>query len=162
MMKQLVATAAVGVFIAGTASAQNAQHIERASAGQSCANCNLFQADLSFGDYSNASFEGSRLRQADLSISIFDGSNFAGANLSVANLFGVRMTGANLSGADLTNATLVGAYLGGASLSGATLTGANLSGAEMATTRGLTQAQLTAACGDRYTELPQGFTIPAC
>jgi uncharacterized protein YjbI with pentapeptide repeats len=80
----------------------------------------------------------------------------------VANLFGARFTRASFRHADLSRAIAVGAYFGSANLSGARLDGANLSGAELETARGLTQAQLNTACGDRYTRLPRGLTIPAC
>ena len=40
--------------------------------------------------------------------------------------------------------------------------GANVSGAELDGARGLTQAQLDKACGDRATRLPHGLRIPAC
>lgn len=76
--------------------------------------------------------------------------------------YGAVLTGASLSGADLTNASLVGAYLNGANLAGAQLSGANLSGAQLGSARGLTQGQLSQACGDEATVLPRGMRIPAC
>ena len=69
---------------------------------------------------------------------------------------------ATFSRANLTNATFVGTYLQGANFAGATLTGANFSGAEMNHARGLTQRQLSGACGDPATTLPAGLRIPAC
>jgi len=64
--------------------------------------------------------------------------------------------------ADLTNATFVGSYLQGANLAGAKLSGANFSGAQMDRAVGLTQGQLSKACGDETTTLPHGLHIPAC
>lgn len=132
-------------------------------AGRSvCANCDLFQADLSYLDLSNHDFAGSRLRQADLSLSQADRAGFRGANLSIANLFGGRFARADFSNANLSRAVLVGAYLGGARFDGAVLEEANLSGAELSHAIGLTQSQLNTACGDASTVLPRGMTIPAC
>lgn len=134
----------------------------RVRAGASCANCDLFQIDLSYQAISGRDFSGARIRQADLSLATADRARFHGANLSLTNLFGARLSGADLSDANLDHATLVGAYLGGARMSGAVLDGANLSGAELASATGLTQTQLNTACGDATTTLPAGFTIRAC
>jgi uncharacterized protein YjbI with pentapeptide repeats len=78
------------------------------------------------------------------------------------NAYGGVFTGANFAGADLTHASFVGTYLEGANLAGARLDGANFSGAEMARARGLTQAQLSHACGDGSTRLPRGLRLAAC
>ena len=72
------------------------------------------------------------------------------------------MGGADFAHADLTNASFVGAYLEGANFAGATLGGTNFSGAEMARSRGLSQAQLAAACGDGSTALPRGLRLKPC
>lgn len=132
-------------------------------AGRSqCADCDLFQADLSYLDLANHDFSGSRLRQADLSLSQADGARFRGANLSIANMFGGRFARADFTRANLSRAVLVGAYLGGARFEGAVLLETNLSGAELSHAVGLTQSQLNTACGDASTVLPPGMTIPAC
>ena len=91
-----------------------------------------------------------------------NGVNFETSDLSISNLFGGRFTGANFIEANLSRSILVGAYFGGADLSGANLSQANLSGAELDTSRGLTQAQLNTACGDAYTRLPAGLSVPMC
>jgi uncharacterized protein YjbI with pentapeptide repeats len=148
--------------LAAPAAAQNAGEIARVQSGQSCAGCNLFQADLSFREIRGVDLSRSRLRQANLQISIMDRTRFDGANLSVANLFGARFTGASFVSANMEDASIVGAYFGGADLRGANLTGANLSGAELAGAHGLTQSQLNRACGDAATQLPPGLTIPPC
>ncbi|WP_019961912.1 pentapeptide repeat-containing protein [Woodsholea maritima] len=162
IMKQiLLALVFWGVGL-GTAHAQNASEIARIQAGQSCAGCNLFQADLSYHDLPNIDVSGARLRQADLSLSTMNGARFVGTNLSVANLFGARFTNANFRNANLDGANLVGAYFGGADFTGAHFVGANLSGAEMGAAHGLTQTQLNSACGDSSTELPAGLHITPC
>ena len=61
-MTRALALAAALALLAGAAQAQNAGQIARAQAGQSCAGCNLFQADLSYKNLSGRSFAGARLR----------------------------------------------------------------------------------------------------
>lgn len=134
----------------------------RVTHGASCANCDLFQINLAYQTVAGRDFSGARIRQADLSLATADRTRFRGANMSLTNFFGARLSGADLSDTNLEGATFVGAYLGGARMSGAVLTGANFSGAELADASGLTQAQLSSACGDATTTLPQGMTIPAC
>lgn len=136
--------------------------VARVRGGASCANCDLFQADLSYQIISGRDFSGARLRQSELSVTTADRARFRGANMSLANLFGARLSGADLTNVNLEGASLVGAYLGGARLSGAVLTGANLSGAELDAAMGLTQTQLSGACGDATTKLPAGMTVPRC
>lgn len=162
MLKHIAVFAAALLMIAAPASAQSASDIAKVKAGKSCEGCNLFQADFSYQGIRNVNLSNSRLRQSSMSLATMNGVNFSGANLSVANLFGGRFTGANFAGANLQNATLVGGYFNGANFTGADLTGANLGGAELETARGLTQRQLNAACGDNYTKLRGGLTIPRC
>lgn len=155
--------AAFAILTLGTtAQAQDAAEIARVQAGQSCPGCNLFQADLSYRDLPDLDLSGSRLRQATLALATMNRTRFDNANLSVANMFGGRFTSASFRHADLTRANLVGAYLHSADMTGARLDGANLSGAELGTARGLTQTQLSTACGDASTELPAGLHIPRC
>jgi uncharacterized protein YjbI with pentapeptide repeats len=163
MKSSLALTAAVLVLAAALpALAQNAGQIARAKAGASCPGCNLFQADLQNADLKSKNFARARLRQADMSASIMNRTSFAGGDLRDVNAYGAVFTGANFAGADLTNATFVGTYLEGANLRGAKLAGANFSGAEMEQARGLTQAQLSTACGDDSTKLPRGLRIKFC
>ena len=68
--------------------------------------------------------------------------------------------------ADLRNASLIGADLRGAVLSGAYLFHADLNGthlfrADLTDAKGLTQAQLDAACGEDA-QLPPGLTLQPC
>jgi len=153
---------AIALMLASPAAAQNAGQIARVRSGASCPGCNLFQADLANKELKAKSFAGARLRQADLSTSVMNRTSFAKADLRDVNAYGGVFSSANFSGADLTNATFVGTYLQGANFSGAKLVGANFSGAEMGRAVGLTQAQLSQACGDGSTELPKGLRIGAC
>lgn len=160
-MKPLLLAASL-TLLAAPALAQNAGQIASARGGASCAGCNLFQADLSGVELKSRSFARARLRQADLSMAVMTRTSFSGADLRDANAFAGVFSSADLSGADLSNSNWVGASLQGANLRGANLSGANFSGAEMDRARGLTQAQLNAACGDAATTLPGGLTIPTC
>lgn len=162
MMKQTLLAFGLTMLAVSAASAQDASEIAKAKSGQACADCNLFQADLTFTKIRNVSFSGARLRQSDMSLATMDGVNFSGANLSIANLYGARFTGASFKNANLDDATLVGGSFDGADFTGATMNKANLSGAEMAKSRGLTQDQLNSACGDAFTELPSGLNVPHC
>ena len=162
MLKHFIAVFAAVLLIALPSEAQSVAEISKVKSGQSCPGCNLFQADFSYQGIRNVDLSGARLRQASMSLSTMNGVNFKGANLSIANLFGGRFTGANFSGANLRSATLVGGYFSGANFSGADLSGANLGGAELQQALGLTQTQLNQACGDQYTKLRAGLTIPRC
>ncbi len=133
----------------------------RVRGGAACVQCDLFQADLSYQNLAGRDFSGARLRQSDLQIVTADRARFHGANMSLANLFGGRFSSADFTDANLSGAVMVGGYYGGARFGGANLSGANLSGAELAGAIGLTQAQLSSACGDGTT-LPPGLTVPRC
>lgn len=162
MLKHFAASTVLLGLAAMPALAQDSAAIGKVKAGQSCPGCDLFQANLSYQDARKLNLSKARLRQSDLSLATFDDVNLSGANLSVANLFGTRFNRTNFANANLQNATAVGTFFGASNLRGADLTGANLSGADLKIARGLTQAQLNAACGDASTKLPAGKTVPAC
>lgn len=134
----------------------------RVRGGQSCANCDLFQIDLSYQAIGGRDFSGARLRQSELQVVTGDRADFHGANMSLANLFGGRFSSANFTDVNFSGATLVGGYYGNARFGGAVLNGANLSGSDLSLADGLTQAQLNTACGDATTALPTSLTVPAC
>jgi uncharacterized protein YjbI with pentapeptide repeats len=157
-----LATLALAVFAAHPAVAQNASQIEHARSGASCPHCNLFQADFSNLEMKGRDFAGARLRQSDMSAAVMNHTSFAGGDLRDVNAYGAVFTGAVFAGANLTNASFVGAYLEGADFRGANLSGVNFSGAEMDRAVGLTQPQLSEACGDEATALPRGLHLHAC
>lgn len=142
--------------------AQDAGQIAAVQNGKSCQGCNLFQADFSDMNLPGLDLSGSRLRQANLALAQMNKVNFSKADLSIAYMFGGRFTGASFAGADLRKASLVGSYLHSADMTGALIEGAVFSGAEMETAKGLTQSQLDTACGDEFTLLPPGLSIPKC
>jgi uncharacterized protein YjbI with pentapeptide repeats len=157
------AVAAILVLSAATAaSAQNPVQIAKSRKGASCPGCNLFQADFANLELKGRNFAHARLRQADMSTAVMNRTSFTGADLRDVNAYGAVFGGANFAGADLTNATFVGTFLEGANFRGARLAGANFSGAEMGRASGLTQAQLSQACGDAATVAPRGLRIAPC
>jgi uncharacterized protein YjbI with pentapeptide repeats len=159
----IVALAAPALAQPITSEAERARTVDSVKQGrQSCANCDLFQAEFSYLELSNRNFSGARLRQADLDIASFNNVRFNGADLSVVNAFGARFTAASFVGANLAQGNFVGAHFESANLARARLDGAIFSGADLSEARGLTQAQLNRACGDAATRLPAGLTIPAC
>ena len=158
----LAGALALSVVLFSGAMAQNPVEIARAKSGANCIRCNLFQASFANVEMRGKSLAGSRLRQADFSAAVMKHVDLAGTDLRDLNAYGAVFTGSNLGGANLANATFVGAYLQGANLRGANLQGANFSGAEMARAVGLTQAQLSQACGDATTTLPRGMRIKPC
>ncbi|MEI9963567.1 MAG: pentapeptide repeat-containing protein [Caulobacteraceae bacterium] len=162
MRPPLLLIAALALFAAAPALAQNAGQIAHARGGASCPGCNLFQADFANQQLRGKNFAGARLRQADLSLAIMNHSSFAGADLRDVNAYGALFSSANFARANLTHASFVGTYLQGADFAGATLVGTNFSGAEMDRARGLTQRQLDQACGDQSTQLPPGLGLRAC
>ena len=162
----LVTAAAIALAVFGVAAeraaAQNAAQIEHSRDGASCPHCNLFQADFSNLELKSRDFAGARLRQADMSAAVMNYTTMAGADLRDVNAYGAVFTGVSFAGANLTNASFVGAYLEGANFRGANLFGVNFSGAEMDRAIGLTQAQLSEACGDESTTLPHGLRLRSC
>ena len=162
MLKHIAISALFSGLFAPIALAQNASQLARVQAGQSCAKCNLFQADLSYAEGKKLNLEATRLRQSNFALSTYDDVNLKGADLSVSNLFGARFNRTNFSNANFKRAIAVGTYFGSSNFAGADLAGANFSGANLAIAKGLTQSQLNQACGDASTRLPKGKTIPTC
>ena len=163
-MRQLARLGLLVILTAAAlpAAAQNPVEIAHARGGASCPRCNLFQADFSNVQLRGRDFAGARLRQADLSTAEITHSDFAGTDLRDVNAYGAVLGGSNFAGANLVNASFVGTYLQGANFRGAHLAGANFSGAEMDRAVGLTQDQLSQACGDPATTTPPGLHLSAC
>jgi uncharacterized protein YjbI with pentapeptide repeats len=129
--------------------------------GADLTDADLTDADLSWADLIGAQLGSAKLTGAELRYAKLSSAKLIGAKLRSANLTGADLTDASLF-ADLTDADLTRADLSGAILVGAHLTGAKLSGAHLSRARGLTQTQLTSACGSTETELPEGLTIKPC
>jgi len=144
------------------AQAQNPVQVAHATRGESCPHCNLFQSNFANVEVRGKTYAGARLRQSDFSAAVMKHVNLSGTDLRDLNAYGAVFTGSSLAGANLGNASFVGAYLQGANLRGAHLEGVNFSGAEMSKALGLTQAQLSKACGDATTTLPRGLRLKSC
>lgn len=145
---------------AGTAQVRS--HLRAAPTGGSCVRCDLSEGKFGYKVLSNLNFSGAQFRGADFTAITMDRTNLARADLSEVNAYAGRFIGANFSEAKLDRASFTGGYLGRSDLTGASLTGTNFSGTDLRNVRGLTQAQLDAACGDRFTRLSGGLTIAFC
>lgn len=161
-MHRLILATLIACAVSAPAVAQNAGQIARVRGGASCAGCNLFQGDFSGLEANGLNLAGARVRQADLSLVVMNRTRFTGADLRDVEAYGGVFSSSNFARADLTNSSWVGTYLNGSSFAGAVLTGANFSGASLARATGLTQRQLSGACGDASTVLPRGLSVPAC
>jgi len=94
------------------------------------------------------------------------GKNSRQLNQRGADWMGKNLKGKDLRGTDLRGGYLIAANLQDASLRevdfiGADLRDANLCGADLSTSMFLTQMQINAAQGDRYTKLPTYIKRPA-
>jgi uncharacterized protein YjbI with pentapeptide repeats len=112
-----------------------------------CKGCNLRGADLT----------NTCVKAHDLSGADFDGANATLMCMSYANFSGATFRGTNLSGANLAHADL-----DGADLTGAQTTITSFKGTDLTRAKGLTQAQLSAACSDAQTRAPASMTVHIC
>ncbi len=112
-----------------------------------CKGCNLQGADLT----------NTCVKAHDLSGADFDGANATLMCMSYANFSGASFRGTNLSGANLAHAKL-----DSADFTGADLTITSFKGTDLSRAKGLTQAQLDAACGDADTKAPDGLKVKIC
>lgn len=108
-----------------------------------------------------------QLQNADLTNACAKGADFAGADFADAHAVLMCMSHADLEGAhfrgtDLSGANLSFAKLDGADFTGAILTATSFYGTDLRRTRGLTQSQLDAACGNAATKPPSGLRVPRC
>jgi uncharacterized protein YjbI with pentapeptide repeats len=110
---------------------------------------------------------GCNLAGADLTNTCVKAKNLTGANFDGATAVLMCMSYANFSNAtfrktDLSGANLAHANLDGADLAGAVMTITSLKGTDLTKAKGLTQAQLDAACGDADTRVPAGLKVHLC
>jgi uncharacterized protein YjbI with pentapeptide repeats len=102
------------------------------------------------GDFAGTIWVGAHLRKAHLDGARLDGAHLDRVDLNTAHLAVAHMEGAFLNLADLSGANLNWAFLDAAHLSGANLRGAFW----------LTQEQVNAAYGDKYTQLSWPLVSP--
>jgi uncharacterized protein YjbI with pentapeptide repeats len=112
-----------------------------------CPSCQLQGADLK-----NTCVKAKDLRHAN-----FDGANATLMCMSFADFRGASFRGTVLDGANLASAKLDGADMTGASTHITSFLGTDLT-----RVKGLTQAQLDAACGDAKTKAPAGLKVHTC
>jgi len=145
----MISTAVLGAAssaVAGPVADQNA--VARIHGGiVDCVGCQLAGSDLS-----NTCVKAHDLHGAD-----FDGAKAVLMCMSYANFSGATFRGTDLSGANLAHANL-----DGADMTGAILTITSFKGTDLTRAKGLTQAQLDAACGDAETKLPAGLAVHTC
>jgi len=90
------------------------------------------------------------------------GANFDGANATLMCMSFANFRGASFRGAILDAANLASAKLDGADMTGARTHITSFLGTDLTHVKGLTQAQLDAACGDAKTRLPPGLKVHFC
>lgn len=108
-------------------------------------------------DLSGRILAGARMSHSD-----FSRSDFSNAVLARADASHSEFEGADFTDADLERVRFVRASLRRARFRGARLDRADFSGADLRFSVGLTQQQLSAACGDGNTRLPRGLQVPRC
>ncbi|MGQ0534418.1 MAG: pentapeptide repeat-containing protein [Caulobacteraceae bacterium] len=140
--------------------------------GGVCEECDLSGRILAGARMSNSNFSGSDFSYAVLARADASHSEFAGADFTQADLTRVRLVDAScprarferarLEHADARGADFTRASFANADVTRMNLQDADLSGADLRHARGLTQAQLDQACGDRRTRLPRGMSVARC
>ncbi|HEX3808506.1 MAG TPA: pentapeptide repeat-containing protein [Rhizomicrobium sp.] len=112
-----------------------------------CPGCNLAGLDLTNtcvkqGNLENANFDRAKAVLMCMSYADFTNATFRHTDLSAANLAHAKLDGADFTGADLTVTSF--------------------KGTDLRRAKGLTQAQLDAACGDADTKAPAGLKVHTC
>lgn len=140
--------------------------------GGACEGCDLSGRIMVGAKMTNAVFNGADfsravLTRADASHSHFAEANFTAADLTAATLVEADCPRAVFERTTLTRTDARGANFANAAFTGADVThvnfeGANIAGADLRRARGLTQAQLDAACGDGETRAPSGLRVRVC
>lgn len=171
------AAAALGVVSASQASAfwpfgADARVDMAPAYGGVCEDCDLSGrilagARMTNSNFARSDFSNAVLARADGSHSEFEGANFTQADLTRTRLIDAscpraRFERARLQQADARGADFTRANFAHADVTRMNLEDADLSGADMRQARGLTQAQLDLACGDRSTRLPRGLSVARC
>jgi uncharacterized protein YjbI with pentapeptide repeats len=147
MLRFALVLASIGVS-AQVAPAADPAAVARIHGGiVDCAGCNLEGADLS----------NTCVKAHDL-----HGANFDAANATLMCMSYANFAGATFRGTDLSGANLAHAMLDGADLTGARMTITSIKGTDLTHAKGLTQAQLDAACGDAETKVPAGLAVHTC
>ncbi len=133
--------------------------------GLFAANGKFNQADFYGADLYSTVFSGADLIQTTFTRAILSRSDLSDAVAIKADFTLAVLYRANLTRADFTGAVLRRADLREANFTAAILNGADLSDADLSSARGLTESQLSSACGNASTQLPAKFeeaTLSPC
>jgi len=140
--------AAPALFLTGPAAAADSAAVAKIKGGiVDCVGCDLTGADLS----------NTCVKQHDL-----HGADFTGADASLMCMSYADFTGVRFRNTELSGANMAGAKMDGADLTGAKTSITSFLGTDLRRVKGLTQAQIDAACGDARTKLPPGLKAHIC
>jgi uncharacterized protein YjbI with pentapeptide repeats len=136
------------------------------------AGANLRYADLTGANLEGANLTGANLRRAIINQvkaedshwrrAYLDGASLIGADLTKADLRQVHAFRTDLSDTKLKDADASAASLSHANLAGSLISGLRLDDAYLRFTENLEQSQLSSACGNAKTRLPEGLSIRHC
>lgn len=97
-MKLLTPLAITAIMFAGSASAFDADDLQKLKDTGNCVNCDLRNADLKRTD----------LSEANLALANLSGASLEGANLESANLYGAILNRADMGNANIKNINMDG------------------------------------------------------
>ena len=80
----------------------------------------------------------------------------------MSNLSNGDFRSADFSGATLNGARLTGGRFGGSDFDGASMNRTDIRGADLSGAHGLSQSQISRACGDAATRLPARLNVRVC
>ena len=106
--------------------------------------------------------EGAELNATTLANVNARSADFANAEIAMSNMANGDFRSADFSDATLNGARLTGGRFGGADFDGASMNRTDIRSTDLSGARGLTQAQVSRACGDANTRLPGSLTTRVC
>lgn len=153
-MRPILALSVLTLFVApvffstGPALAADPAAVAKIKGGiVDCVGCNLAGADLSNTCVKQHDLHGADFTNADATLMCMSFADFTGVSFRGTELSGANMAGAKMDGADLTGAkTSITSFLG----------------TDLRHVKGLTQAQLDVACGNKTTKPPPGLRVHTC
>lgn len=146
----------------------NGANLEKAVAtradfsGTDMRNVRFVAAEIHRSNFQGANLGGADLTNSEMNRSDFTGADLTGTTMAKAELARIILTDATISGvsfsfSNLSRADLVGVNLGNADLTGTYTFLTQIGGADLSQTTGLTDFQLSIACGTEETKLPSGL-----
>lgn len=133
--------------------------------GADLSNARLFAAEISRSNLQDANLTGADLTNSEMNRSDFTRADLTGAIMQRAELARIVLTDATISGvsfaySNLSRSNLIDVHLGNADLTGSYTFLTRIGGADLSQTTGLTNWQLSLACGTSETKLPAGLVAP--